>query len=88
MIRLFKKHYKAIRKRGLIKEYTNDGDFYAKACEELKEIRTALKETKTQEITDLMMVCANWLNHRGCNIRKEVRKNLKTQQRRAKNMKK
>lgn len=87
MNRLLNRHYKAIRKRGLITDSTTKYDFIEKMIEEWAEIKYSNESDIDQEIIDLMMVCSNFLIHRGCNVKKEIRKNLKTQQRRAEKMK-
>ena len=66
---IYQRNYEAIVKRGLITKDTNDLDFWFKVCEEKDEVLQALRNKNeanlTEEITDLMNVCSNWLQHKG-----------------------
>jgi NTP pyrophosphatase (non-canonical NTP hydrolase) len=89
MKKLFKKHYKLIQKRGLINKKTYWLDFVNKMDEELEEIKDCYNryesaDTFYQEVTDLMMVCANLIIHNKRSLKKEIKKNIETQKKRIK----
>jgi phosphoribosyl-ATP pyrophosphohydrolase len=66
---LFERNFKAVVNRGLITPETQDIEFYEKAVEEIDEIFSAKsKDHVNEEIADLLIVCANWLHHRGVNL--------------------
>lgn len=85
MIKLFKQHYKLIKKRGLINKNTESHDFFIKLIEEANELSRAiyLKKGVKQEAIDLMMVAVNFCLWLKIDIEKELKKNIKTQQKRA-----
>lgn len=66
---IYQRNYEAIKKRGLITKETDDLDFWFKLCEEKDEVLQALRNKDEsnliEEITDLMNVCSNWLQHKG-----------------------
>lgn len=91
MIKLLKRHYNAIVKRGLIKEETTLLDFVAKSEEEVLEYsiecyheyyNNAGKNWK-QEAIDLICSVTNALIHHNVDIEKELLKNIETQEKRA-----
>ena len=84
MKKLFKRHYQAIVKRGLITDETDIGDFIDKMYEELQEIDEARRcEDIVNEIIDLMCVCTNTLIKQRVDIEKELLKNVLIQEKRA-----
>ena len=85
---LFNRNYKAVVNRGLITPKTKDIDFYYKLLEEVQEVMTALlnkdKFNADEEITDVLVVCANWLIYRGCNVEEMLTKIAEKNEKRAK----
>jgi len=80
---ILKQNYDAVVNRGLITPVTTDRDFCRKADEELAEVHQALYRLEMdkdhnldEEITDLLNVCSNWLQHRGLNPITELEKCL------------
>lgn len=70
---LIKRNYESTVKRGKINLLTSQDEFYHKASEELFEIRCEMKGNEMSksmaiEITDLMLVCQNWLTHNGYDV--------------------
>jgi NTP pyrophosphatase (non-canonical NTP hydrolase) len=84
MKELFKRHYEAIKKRGLINQDTTYHDFFEKITEEMQELSEAVyKEDLSsinQEAIDLMMVCVNLCQFIGFDIEFELCKNIETQE--------
>lgn len=73
---IYQRNYEAIKKRGLITKETDDLDFWFKLCEEKDEVLQALRNKDEsnliEEITDLMNVCSNWLQHKGIDPEKAL----------------
>lgn len=91
MEKLFKRHYQAIIKRGLITEETELYEFSNKINEEKGELSTELLKLSKgkpnnyeQEAIDLICVTMNLLIHRGVDIEVELLKNILVQEKRAK----
>ena len=85
---LFNRNYKAVVDRGLIKPNTIDVDFYYKLKEELGEVSDAMlkfdDDNINEEVTDCLVVCSNWLTHRGCNIEQMLTQIAEKNEKRAK----
>jgi len=75
---LFKRHYNAIVKRGLIDKNTTTNEFHDKLHEELDELNDVwtCKEEFVKEATDCIHVLVNMLIHEGVDIEKELIKNI------------
>lgn len=84
MEKLFYRHYAAIMQRGLINDKTQTSEFITKMQEELSEICNSTDFEINHEVMDLICVCTNFLINNYCDIKKELKKNLKKQQLRAK----
>lgn len=84
---LFKRHYNAIVKRGLITPETTKQDFWNKAEEELLELQVEIfqEDNWKQESIDLICATMNMLIHNGVDIEYELCKNIEKQEERAKN---
>lgn len=71
---IFKRNYEAVVKRGLITYKTLDAEFFFKLKEEtdevMQELLTYKSEKMEHEIADCLVVCANWLIHRGVDVEK------------------
>lgn len=83
MKKLFKQHYKAIKKRGLINKETDSHDFFVNIVLAAKELSRAIHLKNLTDVglkqraIDLMMVAVNlclWLK---IDIEKELKKNIK-----------
>lgn len=85
MKELFKRHYQAIVKRGLIHDKVNIHDFFLKVTEEMQELSNAIYENDNieQEAIDLMMTTVNLCTWLGIDIEKELLKNTEIQEKRA-----
>lgn len=80
MKELFKRNYEATVKRGLITDETSDREFYMKLIEEKFEVSREIMNGPISsglsnhyldlEIADCLIVCANWLTHRGIDLEK------------------
>jgi phosphoribosyl-ATP pyrophosphohydrolase len=73
---LFERNYKAVVKRGLINGFTTDYGFLSKLKEEALEAESEIdfKEPIVNtpldlEIADCLIVCSNWLIHRGVDLK-------------------
>ena len=71
-MKLLTDNYNSVVNRNLITPQTTDRDFCLKLNEEVREVHTALNSEEKrlqnnldEEITDVMNVCSNWLQHRG-----------------------
>jgi phosphoribosyl-ATP pyrophosphohydrolase len=86
---LIKRNYDAVVARKLISEATTDKQFYDKLSEEYDEVympyRKQDREELSKELTDVMVVCANWLHHMGFDISKLLENNAIKNEERAKN---
>ncbi|MCJ7802735.1 MAG: hypothetical protein MUP82_10310 [Candidatus Marinimicrobia bacterium] len=85
MKNLSKRHYKAIKNRGLINSTTIYHDFFQKITEEMTELSNAIYDNGgtdrvNQEAIDLMMVCVNLCRWMGMDIDKELEKNVLIQE--------
>lgn len=87
MEKLFKRHFEAIKKRGLISDKTSIGDFIKKMKEELKEVEekqiyfgSDYEDELIHEIVDLMMVCSNCIKRYGYDLKQELEINTKHQE--------
>jgi phosphoribosyl-ATP pyrophosphohydrolase len=72
---LFERNYQAVVKRGKINEYTDDVDFIIKLKEEAHEAEMEIdliyhkpSDRLVEEFGDCLVVCANWLIHRGVDL--------------------
>ncbi len=97
MIKLLKRHYNAIVKRGLINEKTHFYEFLLKISEEFEEVLSEsnkylilpfynppeLSDDLKQELIDLISACNNLLIHFNVDIEQELLKNIETQEKRA-----
>lgn len=84
MKQLFKEHYQAIIKRGLITKNTHVFEFLEKLDEEVKELNESfnyshLDEKFVQEAIDCICVMTNMLQHFGVDIEKALKKNINFQ---------
>jgi len=91
MKKLFKQHYQAIVKRGLITPNTELYEFSNKINEEKGELSTELlklikgkQNNYKQEAIDLICATMNLLIHNNVDIEKELIKNIKIQEERCK----
>jgi phosphoribosyl-ATP pyrophosphohydrolase len=66
-----------------------DKEFFDKLLEEKNEVIVAYAEKNSlelpKELTDLMVVCMNWLTHKGFDIPKLLEQNAIKNEERAKN---
>jgi len=92
MEKLIKRHYQAIKDRGLITKETKFIDFSNKINEEKGELSTELLKllkgkpnNYKQESIDLVMVVLNMLQYNGVDIKAELLKNIEVQEKRVKN---
>ena len=96
MKKLFERNYKAVVNRGLINEKTENIDFYVKLIEEIQEIEDEIFKIEgckqaiilsnhlKEEIADCLIVCSNWLIHRGVDLEKILSKIAEKNEKRAK----
>jgi phosphoribosyl-ATP pyrophosphohydrolase len=85
---IFDRNYKAVVNRGLITKRTKNAEFYFKLIEECDEAVTEMLKGDFKkmdlEIADVMVVCSNWLIHRGVNIEYILTKIAEKNEKRAK----
>lgn len=86
-MKLFKRHYQAIEKRGQITEESTINDFIDKFNEESNEMLfekeklfNKLRNNFIQEVIDTIMVLINMLQFLGVNIEDEFKKNTEHQE--------
>lgn len=76
---LIQRNYEAVVNRGKITDKTTDQEFIDKLYEEVYECAHAWAEGNEHELyselIDVIVVCTNWLHHRGCNIEKLLERN-------------
>ena len=96
MKKLFERNYKAVVNRGLITEKTANIDFFLKLIEEMQEIEyeiiniegckeaIILSNHLKEEIADCLIVCSNWLIHRGVDLGKILTKIAEKNEKRVK----
>ena len=73
MKKLFERNYKAVVNRGLINNRTRDLEFLFKLGEEFDETNEEVRygdsiKKLNNEIADCLIVCSNWLIHRGVDL--------------------
>lgn len=93
---LFLNHYKLIQKRGFIHPDTRLDAFMLKLDEEYIEVTNAYADDciehklpsneLVQEMTDLVMVVMNCFQHFGIDFEDELKKNIRIQEGRVKNI--
>jgi NTP pyrophosphatase (non-canonical NTP hydrolase) len=96
MKKIFERNYQAVVNRGLITEKTENIDFFLKLHEELQETENEIYKIEgckeaiilsnhlKEEIADCLIVCSNWLIHRGVDLEKILTKIAEKNEKRAK----
>ena len=83
MKNLIKRNYQSILKRGLINKDTTMQQFLDKLCEETDELNNYKNfENFKEELCDIVLVCFNIAEHNGINIKKELKKKIKINEKR------
>jgi phosphoribosyl-ATP pyrophosphohydrolase len=86
---LIQRNYNAVVARKLISEATTDKQFWEKLSEEYDEVyQPYMKKDRkelSKELTDVMVVCVNWLTHMGFDIPQLLEQNAIKNEERAKN---
>ena len=79
MKELIQRNYDAVVARKLISESTTDKQFWEKLSEEYDEVyQPYMKRDRkelSKELTDVIVVCINWLTHMGFDIPKLLEQN-------------
>ena len=90
MEKLFKRNYDATVKRGKITDKTTDLEFFNKLQEEFNEVyqEVAFGDIDEigymyHEIADCLLVCSNWLIHRGVSLTEILTKIAEKNEKRA-----
>jgi phosphoribosyl-ATP pyrophosphohydrolase len=88
MKELIQRNYDVVVARKLISEATTDKQFFDKLTEEYEECyRPYMKKDRAElskELTDVMVVCINWLTHMGFDIPQLLEQNAIKNEERAK----
>ena len=76
-----KRNYDSIKKRGLITSKTNHVDFMHKLNEEVNEVKDEICkpidiEKLCKELSDVILVCLNWMHHYGENPEKHIKETI------------
>lgn len=84
MNNIIKRNYDAVVERGLINDRTTDRQFLLKLEEEFIEVWTEdYMDERAYELIDVIIVCTNWLYHRGYDIEKLLIKCAEKNEKRA-----